>query len=412
MHSRLNIPLEGSSRSSDRIMRIALIAAGLFISLLVLWAIFRFWTYRDVTSGLRPAGTTASVRIYKTPQTARLISENIGNEPVLPGGPWTFEDILELSDSAFSLHIGNEGVIGVTIDNELNEATVLAAESLNLEVHTNKNSALISDSSGDVIDEGLHFRLHAVLPWTDAELTDHASRSRGLNIHRSGISIRRITTIKPQFALDAPESTDVWARIAISPDEQLITSLFAPIQGNANLWPLFTQAEQSGIELLYGEDDFGFVFQAAILTSNISVEELAGITQEMIKPFNLSTLVSTTEDGTLVEEVRFSDDEVNSTIKTEGEVSLITVTDDSGHMIRATHTPSSILLSNREISLTSEENSGSSCDSGAHSFINIDALIHASARNDHKPLHTAPSLQIPLLFSEIAFTSRKTVLCW
>ena|GEM_PF-4613731 len=401
MSSRnLNIPLESGKARSKTPFLVFGILFTVFVVTLLLWGLFRIWTYRDTTSGLQPKDAIASIHIYKTPQTNELIRKNIGSEPIFHGSPWTFDYLLDHSKNGFTLHFDTSGVISFTTDTVLDESALRTARQANFTHATTKSSTLIAKTDSATENTGTIYRFQTAFPWIDGEVRTK-DNVISLLLHEKGLVFRGIFAEKPVFTLQsAPETTvNTWITIpqgAYSTAEHL--SKHASFQ---SLQPLADLVEAHGAELLLGTDAKGDVFTIAIPSGNTDLQTLATLTNEMMKVANLSTLVSTIEDGSTVDELIFDPKTITSNVQTEGSISFIHVQNIEGDAIRATLTPTSITISNRDISLASEEISIDSCSKATYGYISTSNVLRFT--------HTRPAID---LFSAINLNARNLTLCW
>ncbi|MDP2632026.1 MAG: hypothetical protein Q8P30_04670 [Candidatus Uhrbacteria bacterium] len=406
MPRQLRIPFEPNiSRRTSR--RDIWLWASACLVLFFVFGVYRVWITRDTTSSFRPIETTASIRVIKSPRNINIIHENIGSSLLIPGGPWTIDDAFVWSNREFTLHFGDSGLEGITIDSKLNEEIWQTAEQFGFQIQELNGKSLISTNStttestkSRITISGIGSRFGGeIFSWTDGpEVFSYILSQKGLKVRGLGGATNE------QYNLALPEGTEILASMTLLPDEVSNSQLNSfGLSGLPSA--LRNEMERVKTHILIGRDEAGYVISINLETGAFELEALAEMAEEMINRSSLSTTALTMEDGTTVSEIRSNSDTITSDIRAEEDYSLILVKNEKADVIRITKTAQFITISNRNIPLDlAEFSTKSQCLASAGSWVKIETLsqLHNIQGGSYLLRH----------FSEIAIGKRSSMLCW
>jgi hypothetical protein len=409
---KLNIPLESSStrRFKGRVVWILAFSAMLVVTGLVL---FTTWTSRDTVSSATPEGTLYTLRIEKTARVTGILSDKQGDMSLSPILPWTMTDLLQASNREFALHFDEKGLIGFTLDRELDKNTLALAESVGSFSLSEDKTTTFSINKLENTTSKTVYHPFSVFPWNNGQMIN-AEASFPIHINKKGISIRKTglaTQIESHIALST--TSEPFAVLEIAPDS--ITEPFEVYNftGLQLEQKLFNEVMKNGALIILASDELGTSYSLSIPSTEFSIDELAAIGRDMMARRTLTTTALTSVTGEKFEEIVLNDEHLESDIRAEEDFSYILLKNTAGDVLRLTKTESSLVISNRDISAEiSEFSPTSDCLLRANTFVDIQTL--------QEEFITPHSITPPFeqgLFStfsirEVAISKKKTRLCW
>jgi hypothetical protein len=406
--NQLNIPLS----NTDKPIKGILLPIVFFLALLLLsWTLTRLHITMDTTSWLRPQTSAYTLHIPVQAKSMEQITQNIGSSPLFAGNIWSFDQLPLWCQRSCSLHLDKNGLThALTIDRILTTKEQNEIRSTGLFLTENDDLTLISTQDSEQNDAKTLIlpSLRLLVPWNDAILITHSTNGRtSVQISERGMAI------KGRFGVGSPHQTTLSQDI--SPIAQFTfpadntpypLSTYATQQ---TLKQFFERLESEQISIILGNQGGEVVFsiQAPIV---LSQHEAAELSREIIKPSNLSTLEWTIDDGTLINELRFSDEHLSIETRSDGENFFMDILNDEETILRLTQTSDNLTISNQEISLTSDQNTESSCLANSRTFIRpLELIEFFENSNSVSQRKTYPLFS---LFNEIAFSESKATMCW
>jgi hypothetical protein len=409
----LNIPL-GEPTTRRTSWRVVWIIFFCLCAILFSWSVFRIITTHDKTSHLYPTQRTSTIRIIKTPRTVKLLQENIGNKPIIAGTTWTLTDILQKSRFEFAIHLKDDQIIAITLDDTLTPKDISTLESNGILVQEKELITIIG--KGEFADKKIsRVSISRLLPWHDGEFYNvETQETRSIAVKKTGIFIKSGHGAKnyPENATIG-ENTELIAHVPlplITPDIPLIS---ANIATATLLNDVFLKSEYSSATLALTRDDKGLVSKINLISNSISIENLAHLAEQLISQFKLSTLELTIEDGSTVQELRSNSRLVESSVNTEGELTFIESKGPLGNQISIQKNNDAISIINRDFSaLDSQISTSSSCLSNAQIILKTPQLIDLITNQPAELEQHQGRSSILLIFNEVAVNKYKTALCW
>ncbi|PIQ67300.1 hypothetical protein COY25_03215 [Candidatus Uhrbacteria bacterium CG_4_10_14_0_2_um_filter_41_7] len=411
---RLNIPIENNTTRQKhwRVVWLVLLSLG---TLIIGLYIQRWFFTANSTTGLRTADTTSSIRLLKTYKNSSITHTHLGTEQILPGAPWTVDNILAISKKEIALHFSKNTLIGLSIDTNLPDYWKDMALSYGYKVTIENNRSLIAKNDTDTLSEPKIRSFHLLNPAVDGEIVNYGAEPSYTNffITKVGVVINQKshTSINP-INVFLPKDATVYAKVLIEPLDIASAQPFLNSAG-INNQALVNLIKDEGAQITFGTDALGQIFNIAILNNNIDLDKLAIIGKELINRQTLSTTAWTTTDGSRYEEIRAQTSGIESSIDSNQDYSFITLKNQSGNQIRIIKTLDQITISNRAVSgEISQFSPVSTCLLGAHSYIKPGEM-NDLLRN--KLIFTPKSEQVFAslnLFSEIAISNEKVKFCW
>lgn len=392
-HDHLHIPLQPTpTRRVDRRV-VWLLAKCLVISLFVIFA-FSLWITRDLTSFLRPADTK-TVRLFKNAHTTELLHNYLGAEQVIPGSPWSLDELLAQSTREFSVHFNDSGIVGVTVDKIVDQNFIKTAKIFGLITAIEDQHTYI----GLLIPEIQHGNRININVFEDgAMFSENHQKIGSLHLNKSGLTIKGIGLASGPMIIEQANDLDV--AISIPANTTLIpqiieTNLLINSQND-----LLNEIQRVGASISIGHDAAGQSLVIFIPSQKFTGDELAQLGTAMMARSNLTTLELTNPDGSSVLELFSNSHELKSEITTNDSQTTIKLTDVNDEGFKIISTDNGIYLSNRNtFQITNDPISKSACLRSANSYI--------------KPKLIFAATDFPLTkFSEIAWNASSIKFCW
>lgn len=387
--------MKSTTRHSWRVVWILSIVALIVFSVALFMRIIET---RDLTSNFRPSDTSFTIRMIKTPQTITLSDKKIGNTQLFENHPWRIKDLIKWSDREFSIHVTADGKISATIDKNLDEPVKTALKNSGFTVVNSGKTTLITKEEG-INQKKIRFSLKLVNPSNDGEVLvyNEKTTSSAINISEKGIILKALTNIEEspsRFTFE--EDSELLAQLWLTKEQTLSFSNFLPT--NSSFTSLI---ESKNLYLTVAKDKRGIAYNILINESNISIDELAEIGQEIINLQSLSTSEWTMIDSSTIDEITVNEKEITSKITSSENNSFITLTNTKGDVVRITKTPNNISISNRNISLSPQKISKSTTCMNSSLFLNPKILSGKDKLTN-----------ILQTFHSIAIKKNKTIFCW
>lgn len=381
-----------------------------FMTAFVIWALFRVIITRDTTSLIKPPDSSFSLRIIKTASTSTQIHNNLGSKTLIYGAPWRFDDLLTWASREYTLHFDENGnVIGFNFDNTIDQTKIQSIIAADYFVISSNSMTIVSETEISKAEQKILFHpFRALNPWYDGDIYSQNS-SNYITISNKKMRLHGIG-FKPdsEFRLDAPENTDISAYFSF--DSASLNSIVNKVFDNPIYSNTFSNALFSNTHILLGQDAKGLVYVIRSNNTGTDTKVLAQLAQDLLKPFNLSTLALTMGDGSIAQEIRSSSDTFTSSISSDAGAQFLIAKDNQQNQIFITKTEQFLMITNRESVLTSAKYQVSSCQKSAHSMLKptqLFSLQKSTVQNDW-PKQTPLFFQFP----EIAITNSDIVFCW
>ena len=313
------------------------------------------------------------------------------------------------------MHLSEDRIIGLSVDINLGKTWQEQAKKLNYQIVNENRRSLISVIGTETIFEPNKLSFSLLNPFIDGEVISHNSNTlnQSFRITKQGISSKlaintEITSTTPFLPVDSV----ITAKVQLQPGEGDLAVKYLMLSGNENA-RLVHEIKARGAQIVLGSDSAGSIFNLVIPDSELTIEELATIGNEIINRKSLSTTAWTIEDGTEVEEIRVEQNSVQSTIDSNNDFSFISLENTTGDQIRIVKTDTQVSFANRIISTEiSQLSLTSSCLTDAHSYIKSEK--HLNKNKDNKVF--TPKLEQLFsglnYFSEIAISNKKVRFCW
>jgi hypothetical protein len=168
------------------------------------------------------------------------------------------------------------------------------------------------------------------------------------------------------------------------------------------------EAEEKGLTVYFGEDDHGPVYNFSIEGGDLTSEELEALVAELFYAPEIA-LVPSENKGFSFDELRVPDKATVDT-KREGDITIVSARDKEGNVVRATQTAHYLIVTNREVTLTSAPPTSNACMKGGREFVrpaDLRKLLPLSELFQGATLGTAI-----LSTSELSISKNQTKLCW
>ena len=379
---RLDIPLRDNPTRQKTWRVVAFVAPLLFLALLTA-AIFRLVLVRDTFAAAWPEGATAAIRIIKTTEDAQIIDEHFHGRLLGTDTAQTIDEVMLRSNREAIIFLRGDDVIGALSD-------------------TDSYTKAFPRISFSLLN-----------PWYDGEilLKDNGHLSTlPLSLTENSLTIHGISRNNDLPVVRFEDGTTISASLNLSASEAaafLPSDIPLVYPGTA---AIFKEASEKGLSILFGEDAHGFVYALVIENGNVSKENLESFVQEGLLVPSIIAEPFEKDGATTYTELRSDKDIVLSTTS-DGNFTLTTARSKEGEVVRATQTPHSLILSNRDVQIdTSATTAPDVCLKGARQFVLPEKLSHFLPEGT---LITSTTLDnfFPET-KEIAFKNTVMRICW
>ena len=379
---------ETTRRYSRRgVWHVARILGSIFIGMLIACA----WVNHDWTSRNSVSRADQAVYLGKSPQLLSL-SIDTYSQPLLTGSSYSLAEGLSWSRYGLTRHIEEGETIAVTIDRA------------------------ISDDIYEILAlNGYHLARYGrrtVISTIEIEESTLKSRSFALNLFNNG----RLHSFEESqdFSL---RITDDFVQIRGLSRAKKVTSPFEE-QAHLSTWEFstvpdaflpFSRIPAEAVEIVSFTDSEGIGFRMKFSHASLLPESLAQIGKEFMLQDSLSTTAWTISDGTKFLEVR-NTQEIESTIQnSDGIVQILLARGKD--VLRMTQTEEVLIISNRIISLTTEEKPVfSSCMARAKQSLQV-GLIQGTSIDARSYAVQSSTILSPWDYTELVRRGRLMRLC-
>jgi hypothetical protein len=351
-----------------------------------------FCIHRDWTDRMSVAEADAAHYIQKSPRTLLLTSDEY-RQPLLHGSSFSLSDGLQWSRYGLTRHIEQGQTVAVTIDRAISPTIMEILTENGYFVTQLGSSTLISQETITLI-EGKKGRAWSLNLFNQGRYHDFEEKT----------SFRlRMSDTFIQF-----HDQDRARRITSPFGEQDYRALWSSDVLPVGFSP-FSVIPADTIEMIIFEDADGGGFRFKFENANLETETLAEIGKQYLLQQQLSTTAWTINDGTSYDELR-NDLPISSVInQNSGVIQLLL--EQGNRSLRMTQTDEVLILSNRQISLTTEEKSiASSCLPRVRQLFSTELIEAENIKTAHyQPLSS--TLLSPWDYSELARRGRVLRLC-
>ncbi len=379
----------------------------------IAFILFSTWISRDTVSKQAPDGTIYTLRIEKTARTTKILNEKKGNVSLTPVLPWTIADLIKVSNREFALHFDEKGIVGFTLDGQIDKNTLSLAESVGSTVKSTTKTTTFSINSQKNSNERTIYRPFSLFPWNNGQMITQDT-SLPININEKALSIRKMgitSQIESQIALSS--NSEVFAAFEIAPETISEPFELYNFTGLHFQERLYNEVIQNGALIILATDELGTSYSVSIPSTEFSIDELAAIGRDMMARRTLTTTALTSATGENFEEIVVNDEHLESDIRAEEDFSYILIENNNGDVLRITRTDNSLVLSNRDISAEiSEFSPKSDCLVRANNFENIKRLQEEFIDSNDITAPFEQGLFSTFTINELAISKRKTRLCW
>lgn len=413
MRRPLNIPLSNTRTTRRDHTRVVSVYTAIALGALLAILFVRIPFMRSATLRVMPTNTVVSIHVLITPHNIDTLQSNIGELPVMPGSPWTMNDIIARSHREFSVHIAADGTQSYTLDTPLTTSEMTALQSFGYAATTAHSATLVAPIGTTSVQDGPRLTLRALSPFFDGDVLIHheeGSDRTTLSVTREGITLHGLGTKanNENSPYISSEST-VLAQFTILPNSQMLPESIAALLPIPATSRALAMLRENGGTIVLTQDSEGIGYFVSFHPGELSVEDLAGLGKDIINRQTLTTRALTTDDGEQFAELRADPDAITTEVRAEEDFTFISLTNNEGFALRLARTPTILTLANREIPLENSNQPRSQCLYRAHTWLNPVLItdMPTSAQNSNRTLQVLLSQ-----FSEIAINSRNISLCW
>lgn len=387
----INIHLDRNETTRRYSRRVVWNVLRIFGSIALGVLIATLWIHHDWTGRNSPSQANQAVYLTKSPSVLVHTSEAY-TQPLLEGSSYQLSDGLTWSRYGLTQHIEDGKTIAVTIDRVLDQNIAVILELNGYFIQQERGKTIIS--LYPIEEETLKRHVFGFSVLADGRLHDFdLQKTMTIRITDEYIQLRglsRANSITTPFGQKSYLST--WEFSAL-PD------IFRPLSS--------IPAER--VELVSFFDTQGIGFRIKFHETNLTPEILAQIGKQYMLQNDLSTSAWTISDGTHFSEIR-SDDEINSDIQSIDGIIQINLSQND-QSLRITQTEEVLIISNRIISLTTDENHvSSSCLPRAKQTFVTD-LIREESMNTSFYSPMASMLLSPWKYAQLVRRGRILRMC-
>lgn len=401
--ARLAIPLT-ENKTRQNMWRVLRFCLPLGLAALIAFVMHQTWVTRDTLSAWWPSNATMAIRLMKTASTAELIDDNFHGLTLLTNAPFSLSDLNAWSNREMIIFLDENGPVAIGTDAPLDPAIVSEAAQFGMKTATHGSTSLLY--SGDT--PSYFRRLSRFSPWllwpdfNGEMLTNRGGRLSALplRVDQHSLTIHGFEREADVSMMGIPTDTTILAAFDVSSAE---VSQFTP-QNVPLVYPgtnaLFAEINQHGVSGVLGTDARGLVYTLTIRESTMAES-------------NIESLV---KEGFLLISAQTSDElhgATNIVVHTSSDngVTITTAKDQNGNVVRATQTPHSLVISNRNINIdTSIAPRTDTCLKGVGEFIRPKDL-----KNFLPDAELPFSASLSTLFTqieEIAVNKNTVKICW
>jgi len=360
--------------------------------------VFRAWITRDTVSSFHTDDTEISIQVFKNVGSVELLDANLGSGLIL--GPLTLNDVIELSNREFAVHLNELGQIAeISIDSELDESKRNQLDRMGLGLIELDGRTLIGlDSIENAQNPSTRLTIHALNPFFDGKVRS-SDQNGWLSIHGKGLTLHGFgEKAEIRTELSIPEDTEIVAMISsTSVETELLNQSSNLITTPADL---LLDSLSEPWKLIVASDENGKFYYSMLIEQTFDLEELAQVARYISSTNSLSTIALTLDDRTTVSEIR-SIEEPTITITTEQDTHFIHVMQGEDEL-NLTQTPTHLLITNHDSSPSLDNIAiESECKSNAHTFAGFSLIIDSAL---------TPS--IASNFDSVAINSNSVFICW
>lgn len=376
--------------------------------------IFRALLTIDTLSSLAPKNASYAVRLLKTPLTREALDDRFHGILAFEDAPWTMDQVLSWSHRHAIFFFNDSGITGIAFDGKLSVAEKQTAEDLHFVVSKTDFGTYIGKEAPFNTQLQPRISLAAFLPWANGEfdlLLEGKRQSAGFRLTEDSLRVYGLGRgARLRSPLDDAEG-QIAAAFSLSSDEfKTVLAPDVPLV-YPGLRALLAEASNKGMSFVLGQDKAGTAFSLTIPGGSMAREGLESAVSEIFALNHLQT--SEYEDVyTRLDEMVSSSTEKPITSSEPG-ITVTSIRQNDGTVVRAAQTSQSLIVSNREVriqekSLTVKKKS--SCLSGTNQFI-FPQVIAALAP---QPITVSPRTIIAELLAsqEISFSNTSTKVCW
>ncbi len=296
-----------------------------------------FCIHHDWTGRMSYQEADSALYLEKSATTLLLTSEEY-RQPLLQGSSYSLVDGLQWARYGITRHIRRGETIAVTIDRAIPEEIAQRFTESGFFVEREASFTTISLREMSAV-QGRKARSWSLNLLNQGRLHDFTTKTS---------SRLRITESFVQFS-----GQDRAKRVTSPFNDQNYRALWTSEALPPGFSP-FSNIPATTIEIIVFEDTEGTGFRFKFNNANLDIEQLAEIGKQYLLQQQLSTTAWTILDGTLYNELR-NDLPINSVINQNDGVLQLTL-EQGDRLLRMTQTSDVLVLSNRHISLTTEEN--------------------------------------------------------
>ncbi|MFA5945775.1 MAG: hypothetical protein WC802_02610 [Patescibacteria group bacterium] len=375
---------------------------------------FRAVLAMDTLSSLAPKDTNYAVRLLKTPMTRQALDDRFHGILVFNDAPWTIDGILDRSHRNAIFFFNDSGISGVAFDGKLDETDKQTAEALHFTVSKTDAGTYIGREAPFDTQLRPRFSLASFMPWANGEVsvfTNGQRQSAGLRLTKDSLRIYGLgrgarlrsplddagAKVAAAFSMTAGEFKTI-----LSPDVPLVYP---------GIRALFAEAGAKGLSFVLGQDQAGTAFSLTIPGGSLAREDLESATSEL---FALDHLKTTEYEDvyTRLDEIVSSSTEKPVTTSEPG-ITITSLRENDGRVVRATQTNQSLIITNRETKIQGKSptvKEKSSCLRGTNQFI----LPEVAGALAPQQIIVSPRTIVTMLLAsnEIAFADTSTKACW
>lgn len=408
---RLNIPLH-ENPTLQKTWRVVWFLTPILFTSFFGFLLYRAYIVRDTLSAIAPDNTSATIRILKTPRSVREISAHLGDESIMQDSPWTVGDLFSQTKREMAIYMDGSEVIGVGIDRLAGEKITEDAAAAGIEVHSFGKKTLLLKDTNIPVKKKSHFSLGMLFPWYQGEvLIQNGGKitSAPFRFGKRAVTVQHLGRGSSLQTVNVPEGTVSYTLLHIEPNT---------LAANANIdvplvFPgiraVLTEAKKKGLTIFFGRDEKGIVWSLSIPEGKLTTGDIENFAQEAFYTPHINASVF--EDGAFrFDELKTSETIVPTTTK-EGDITITFAKDSAGNVIRATQTAHSLIVSNRDVVISSTSNIPlSSCHKKAQEFMrpgDLLSLLPASELISERSFFSFMTKA-----NEIAFTKHAMKVCW
>lgn len=404
----LNIPLSNNPTRQNT-WRVVVFVAPIIITSCFVMALARIWFTADTLSSFAPDNTEITVRILHNAKTQEIIESKFHGTLLFANAPFTLNEIVGWSKRDSAIFINDSGIVGVAITGKLPAVAQTEAVNLGLTVTEKSGRTYLGTVPPNSEDRALRLPIKLWWPRFNGEvLMSGQKTSAPLRLAQNSLTIHGLGRMT---ANREPITDELLVKISVSSQEaQTLLGFDVPLVF-PGLNELEAQMTAHGFNLTLGQDDQGPAYSISIPSADLRTEALENMVSEL---YHTKSLTVEKNEGSYT---TFNEIVASSAAKpittTDPSATISYIEDNSGGIVRTALTAHGFILTNRPVTITDRSAVSTyknSCLPSARQWISIKKLSELLPTGLSTLGWTMP--HIILESQEIAFSKRKTRVCW